>query len=259
MRSAGERRYGRGSREIAERTAWVHRVAPIWAISPAAWTAVPMIANGSGTRRPASGGVAVATGGETVSTGAAVAAVAATWRLGAERGLAAERADDPAFAVRLAPGLAAAFDDDAFDEDDEALALAVREAVPRFAPVEPDAFEREPALFAAGALEPELAPAVARPRERVGVSAAADPVPRERERERAGGSAAAAASGVAAAAASGAAGVDAAPPDAGVARLALRRVGRLRGRLFRTSRSPFFGEPSVGGMARLLPIRSRGA
>ena len=40
--------YGRGRREIVERTAWPHSVAPICAISPAACTAVETSANGSG-------------------------------------------------------------------------------------------------------------------------------------------------------------------------------------------------------------------
>jgi hypothetical protein len=46
---------------------------------------------------------------------------------------------------------------------------------------------------------------------------------------------------------------------AGVARLALRREGRVRGRLVRTSRSLPSPEESLGGMARFLPIGSRGA
>src|SRR5262249_42723775 len=49
--------------------------------------------------------------------------------------------------------------------------------------------------------------------------------------------------------------------DAGVraapSRLALRRAGRVRGRLVRTSRSSPLALESLGGMARLLPIRSR--
>jgi hypothetical protein len=208
---------GRGSRAIAERTACVQRVAPIWAISPAAWTAVPMTANGSGTRRPASGDVAAVTGGEAVSAGAA-AVVAAGRRRGAERGFDAVRAADLGFA----------FDE---DEDEDEDALVVRDEAPLLA-LDPDARARgaELAFLAAGALE--LA-ADARPRERAGVSEAA--------------------------AASGAFGVEAAPADAGLARLALRRAGRVRGRLFRTSRSPSFDESSLGGMARLLPIHSRGA
>jgi hypothetical protein len=39
-------------------------------------------------------------------------------------------------------------------------------------------------------------------------------------------------------------------------RLALRRAGRVRGRLVRTSRSLPLAEESLGGMARLLPIPS---
>jgi hypothetical protein len=105
-------------------------------------------------------------------------------------------------------------------DDDDALALALRDEAAPFAAL-------------AGALAREAVAADARLRERAGVSVAA--------------------------AASGAAGVEAAPLDAGRVRLALRRVGRLRGRLFRTSRSPSFDEPLLGGMARLWPIRSRGA
>jgi hypothetical protein len=44
---------------------------------------------------------------------------------------------------------------------------------------------------------------------------------------------------------------------AGVARLVLRRAGRVRGRLVSTSRSLPLPEDSLGGMARFLPIRSR--
>ena len=50
--------YGFGKRLKAERTAWVQSVAPIWAISPAAWTLVEKSANGSGPwRREAGGGL----------------------------------------------------------------------------------------------------------------------------------------------------------------------------------------------------------
>src|SRR4051794_41785101 len=49
--------YGFGSRLIAERIAWLHSVAPIWAISPAACTPVDTRANGSGPRRAGGGGV----------------------------------------------------------------------------------------------------------------------------------------------------------------------------------------------------------
>jgi hypothetical protein len=47
--------------------------------------------------------------------------------------------------------------------------------------------------------------------------------------------------------------------DAGVARFALRRAGRVRGRLVRTSWSLPSPEESLGGMARFLPIGSPGA
>ena len=188
-----------------------------------------MTANGSGARRAAgvaSGGV----GAAAASTGAAVEAAAARG-LAAGRGFAV-RLDPVLAAVRVAAGFADAFDD---DEDDDAPALAARDEPPLFAAlaVDPDALERDLAFFAGGASESELAVADARARERAGVSAEA--------------------------AASGAGDGAAAPPDAGPARLALRRAGRVRGRLFRTSRSSFFGEPSLGGMARLLPIHSRGA
>src|SRR4051794_41225957 len=49
--------YGFGSRLIAERIAWLHSVAPIWAISPAACTPVDTRANGSGPRRADGGGL----------------------------------------------------------------------------------------------------------------------------------------------------------------------------------------------------------
>ena len=54
-----------------------------------------------------------------------------------------------------------------------------------------------------------------------------------------------------AAAAAGAAGV---APRAGPSRFALRRAGRERGRLVRTSCSLPFDPESLGGMARFLPI-----
>jgi hypothetical protein len=60
-----------------------------------------------------------------------------------------------------------------------------------------------------------------------------------------------------AAAAAGASGGVA--PRAEPARLALRRAGRVRGRLVSTSRSLPFDPESLGGMARFLPIPSRRA
>jgi hypothetical protein len=57
-----------------------------------------------------------------------------------------------------------------------------------------------------------------------------------------------------AAAAAGASGGVA--PRAGRSRLALRREGRVRGRLVSTSRSLRFDPESLGGMARFLPILS---
>jgi hypothetical protein len=53
-------------------------------------------------------------------------------------------------------------------------------------------------------------------------------------------------------AASGAAGGVA--PRAGRSRFALRRAGRVRGRLVRTSRSFPFDPGSLGGMSGFLPI-----
>src|SRR5690349_6814401 len=47
-----------------------------------------------------------------------------------------------------------------------------------------------------------------------------------------------------------------APARAGRSRLALRRAGRVRGRLVRTSRSLPLASESVGGMARLCPMPS---
>jgi hypothetical protein len=61
---------------------------------------------------------------------------------------------------------------------------------------------------------------------------------------------------VAAAAAGASGGV---APRADPARLALRRAGRVRGRLVSTSRSLPFDPESLGGMARFLPIPSRRA
>jgi hypothetical protein len=257
---AARRRYGRGRREIAERIAWPQSVAPICAISPAACTAVVTTANGSGPWRCADASVAYPAGG----TAEAVAGPSAAAAVRAFAALVVRDRDSPARFARDAP--VAGF-------------AAVRAAELRAA--EPRACEAEPPEDGAPALDPADAVPPARfARDRAGFAEArvfarpAAPLADARVFARPGESLAEARAfaraGVSLAAAAGGAsgGVVPAPapeafgPSPGVvraaacvvrSRLALRRAGRVRGRLVRTSRSVPLASLSLGGMARLCP------
>jgi hypothetical protein len=175
---------------IAERTAWLHSVAPIWAISPAACTVVETRANGSGPRR--SGALVAYPAGGTAGSFAAAAVVAA-------RGVLVR-----AGRLRLAgAGLA-----------------------------------RELGAFALRALVLDAAARLGRCAAGFGFAAAF----------------AFARAGVSLGAAAAAAASAGAAPRAGRSRFALRRAGRVRGRLVSTSRSLPFDPGSLGGMSGFLPI-----
>ena len=182
---------------MAERTAWLHSVAPICASSPAACTAVLASANGSGPRRCLGGGLVAYPAGGT--TGSSARPLDADGTPAAARDRAVVRCRRPA----AARGLAGA----------------------RFGAL------RSPAVAGLRGLAAGRA-AEAFARARAGAPAGA-----------AGGGAAGGVASSAGPAPAGGGAISGAGPAAagdGVSRLALRRAGRVRGRLVRTSRSlPF--------------------